>query len=168
MLRILGLDPGTARMGWGVIEGEEEPRLVAYGTLSTPAGRPLAERLHTLFQALRELVACYRPEVAALEELFFARNARTAFSVGQARGSALVALAESGLPVYEYTPLEVKMAVTGYGQAEKAQVQEMVRALLGLERVPHPDDAADALAVALCHFHSARMRALLERPPEGT
>lgn len=167
-MRILGLDPGTARMGWGVIEGEEEPRLVAYGTLSTPAGRPLAERLHTLFQALRELVACYRPEVAALEELFFARNARTAFSVGQARGSALVALAESGLPVYEYTPLEVKMAVTGYGQAEKAQVQEMVRALLGLERVPHPDDAADALAVALCHFHSARMRALLERPPEGT
>lgn len=162
-MRILGLDPGTARMGWGIIEGEEEPSLVAYGVLSTPAGRPLAERLHTLFQALRELVARYRPQAAALEELFFARNARTALAVGQARGSALVALAESGLPVYEYTPLQVKMAVTGYGQAEKAQVQEMVRALLGLERVPRPDDAADALAVALCHFHSARMQAILEQ-----
>jgi len=162
-VRILGLDPGTARMGWGIIEGEEEPSLVAYGVLSTPAGRPLAERLHTLFQALRELVARYRPQAAALEELFFARNARTALAVGQARGSALVALAESGLPVYEYTPLQVKMAVTGYGQAEKAQVQEMVRALLGLERVPRPDDAADALAVALCHFHSARMQAILEQ-----
>jgi crossover junction endodeoxyribonuclease RuvC len=150
-------------MGWGIIEGEEEPSLVAYGVLSTPAGRPLAERLHTLFQALRELVARYRPQAAALEELFFARNARTALAVGQARGSALVALAESGLPVYEYTPLQVKMAVTGYGQAEKAQVQEMVRALLGLERVPRPDDAADALAVALCHFHSARMQAILEQ-----
>ncbi|MGC9024802.1 MAG: crossover junction endodeoxyribonuclease RuvC, partial [Chloroflexia bacterium] len=91
------------------------------------------------------------------------RNTRTAFAVGQARGSALVALAESGLPVYEYTPLQVKMAVTGYGQAEKAQVQEMVRALLRLERVPRPDDAADALAVALCHFHSARMQAILEQ-----
>ncbi|MGB9724017.1 MAG: crossover junction endodeoxyribonuclease RuvC [Chloroflexia bacterium] len=162
-MRVLGLDPGTARMGWGVIEGEEEPSLVAYGTLSTPAGRPLADRLYALFQALRELVSRYRPQAAALEELFFARNTRTAFAVGQARGSALVALAESGLPVYEYTPLQVKMAVTGYGQAEKAQVQEMVRALLRLERVPRPDDAADALAVALCHFHSARMQAILEQ-----
>jgi crossover junction endodeoxyribonuclease RuvC len=160
-MRVLGIDPGTARMGWGVIEGDEEPRLVDYGTLTTPAGQPLSDRLHDLFLALREVVADHRPDTAALEELFFARNVRTAFSVGQARGAALVALAEAGLTVHEYSPLEVKMAVTGYGAAEKAQVQEMVRALLSLDEVPRPDDAADALAVALCHFHSARTQELI-------
>jgi len=160
-MRVLGVDPGTARMGWGVVEGEEEPRLVAYGTLTTPAGRPLAERLQYLCRALREVVAGHRPDTAALEELFFARNVRTAFAVGQARGAALVALAEAGLTVYEYSPLEVKQAVTGYGGADKAQVQEMVRALLSLDEIPRPDDAADALAVALCHLHSARTLALI-------
>lgn len=162
-MRVLGIDPGTARMGWGVIEGEGEPELVAYGTLTTPAGHPLAGRLHTLFQGLQKIVAQYDPEVAALEELFFARNVRTAFSVGQARGAALVALAAAGLPVREYSPLEVKQAVTGYGRAEKRQVQEMVRTLLNLEEIPRPDDAADALAVALCHFHSARMQQMIEQ-----
>jgi len=161
-VRILGLDPGTARMGWGIIEGEEDAHIVTYGTLTTPAGRPLAGRLHTLLQRLREIIRQHQPDAAALEELFFARNVRTAFAVGQARGVALVALAEAGLPVYEYSPLEVKQAVTGYGRAEKAQVQAMVRALLGLKEIPRPDDAADALAVALCHFHSVRMRILLE------
>ncbi len=160
-MRILGVDPGMARMGWGVIEGEEEPYCITYGTLTTPAGQPVAGRLFSLFRDLRQVVDRYRPEAAALEELYFARNVRTAFAVGQARGVALVALAEAGLPVYEYSPLEVKQAVTGYGQAEKAQVQQMVRALLGLEEVPRPDDAADALAVALCHFHSARMQRLI-------
>ena len=165
-MRVLGVDPGTARMGWGVVEGEESPRLVAYGTLTTPAGRPLAGRLHELLLGLREVVACHRPDTAALEELFFARNVRTAFAVGQARGAALVALAEAGLTVHEYSPLQVKMAVTGYGGAEKAQVQEMVRALLVLDEIPRPDDAADALAVALCHLHSARMQELLARAGE--
>ena len=160
-MRVLGVDPGTARMGWGVVEGDEEAQLVAYGTLTTPAGQPLATRLYTLHQELREVVARYRPDTAALEELFFARNVRTAFAVGQARGAALVALAEAGLSVHEYSPLEVKQAVTGYGAAEKAQVQEMVRALLSLDEIPRPDDAADALAVAVCHFHSARMQELL-------
>jgi len=160
-MRVLGVDPGTARMGWGIVEEEESPRLVAYGTLTTPAGRPLSRRLHDLFLALREVVARHRPDTAALEELFFARNARTAFAVGQARGAALVALAEAGLTVHEYSPLEVKMAVTGYGAADKAQVQEMVRALLSLAEIPRPDDAADALAVALCHLHSAHIQELL-------
>ncbi len=162
-MRVLGLDPGTARLGWGIVEGAEEPRAVAYGTLTTPAGRPLAGRLHALFCELRTLVARYTPDTAALEELFFARNVRTAFAVGQARGMALVALAEAGLAVHEYSPLEVKQAVTGYGRADKAQVQEMVRALLNLAEVPRPDDAADALAVALCHLHAARTQALLEQ-----
>jgi crossover junction endodeoxyribonuclease RuvC len=150
-------------MGWGIVEGEEDPRLVAYGTLTTPAGPPLAGRLLTLYQGLRDILARYRPDTAALEELFFARNVRTAFAVGQARGAALVALAEAGLAVHEYSPLEVKQAVTGYGAAEKAQVQEMVRALLSLAEIPRPDDAADALAVALCHFHSARTEEMLAR-----
>lgn len=162
-MRILGVDPGTARMGWGIIEGDEEPQLVAYGTLTTPAGQPLAGRLCVLFRELGDIVGRYRPTSAALEELFFARNVRTAFSVGQARGVALVVLAEAGLPVSEYSPLEVKQAVTGYGRADKRQVQEMVRALLGLEEIPRPDDAADALAVALCHFHSARTQELIRR-----
>lgn len=160
-MRVLGLDPGTARMGWGIVEGEETSHLVAYGTLTTPASEPLAGRLHFLFHELLRIIAQYRPEAAALEELFFARNVRTALAVGQARGVALLALAEAGLAVHEYSPLEVKQAVTGYGGADKRQVQEMVRALLSLDRIPRPDDAADALAVALCHLHSARTQRLL-------
>ncbi len=162
-MRILGLDPGTARMGWGIVEGEEEPRMVIYGCLTTPAGQPLAERLLALSRGLDEIIARYRPDAAAFEELFFSRNVRTAFAVGQARGAALVAMAAAGLPVYEYSPLEVKQAVTGYGRAEKAQIQEMVRALLGLDHIPSPDDAADALAIAICHFQSERTRMLIER-----
>jgi len=150
-----------ARMGWGIVEGEETPQLVAYGTLTTPARRSPADRLHSLFHELLQITERYRPQAAALEELFFARNVRTAFAVGQARGVALLALAEAGLPVHEYSPLEVKQAVTGYGGADKRQVQEMVRALLSLDHIPRPDDAADALAVALCHFHSARTQQLL-------
>ncbi len=156
-MRVLGLDPGTALLGWGVLEGEGEPHLVAYGVVKTPAGHSLAERLQMLVSRLREIVAHFTPDTAALEELFFARNVRTAFAVGQARGACLVALAEAGLPVHEYTPLQVKQAVTGYGRADKTQVQRMVRSLLHLEEIPRPDDAADALAVALCHFYSARM-----------
>lgn len=165
-MRVLGLDPGTARLGWGVIEGEEEPRLVGCGTLTTPANLPLATRLAQLFSELQTIVTQFRPEAAALEEIFFSRNARTAFAVGQARGAALVALAVAGIPVHEYTPLEVKQAVTGYGRAQKHQVQEMVRALLRLAEPPRPDDTADALAVAICHFHAARMQRLLAERTE--
>jgi crossover junction endodeoxyribonuclease RuvC len=137
-------------------------RAVDCGVILTPPDLPLAQRLLLLHRRLRELILLHRPQQGAVEKLFFQRNVRTALSVGQARGVALLALAEADLPVAEYTPLEVKQAVAGYGGADKPQVQQMVRALLGLAQVPQPDDAADALAVAICHLHSARMKALVE------
>ncbi len=158
----LGLDPGTAITGYGVIRYDGQ-RLtpIAHGVITTPAHVPLPQRLRTIYHELLALIAHHRPTEAAVEELFFARNVRTAIAVGQARGVALLALAEAGVPVHEYTPLQVKQAVAGYGQAAKSQVQEMVRLLLDLETIPQPDDAADALAVAICHAHSARLSALL-------
>ena len=132
------------------------------GVILTTPDLPLAQRLLLLHRRLRELILLHRHQQGAVEKLFFQRNVRTALSVGQARGVALLALAEADLPVAEYTPLEVKQAVAGYGGADKPQVQQMVRALLGLAQVPQPDDAADALAVAICHLHSARMKALVE------
>jgi crossover junction endodeoxyribonuclease RuvC len=122
----------------------------------------MAQRLIDLHQKLGELIGQFHPDAAAVEDLFFATNARTAMSVGQARGVLLLTLAQAGLPVFEYTPLQVKQAVTGYGQADKNQVQQMVRMLLHLEELPRPDDAADALAVSICHHHSAKMQSLLD------
>ena len=122
----------------------------------------MPERLLQLYEKLKELVELHRPGSGAVEKLFFARNVKTALTVGQARGVAMLALAEAGVSVAEYTPKEVKQAVAGYGGADKSQVQKMVQSLLGLEDIPHPDDAADALAVAICHLHSARMRSLEE------
>jgi crossover junction endodeoxyribonuclease RuvC len=162
-MRVLGIDPGTATTGYGVVEevkGELKP--LAFGVIRTPADQPLPVRLQLIYRAVRELAAAWKPTAAAVEELFFSSNVRTAMSVGQARGVALLALADGDLTVAEYTPLVVKQAVTGYGNADKAQVQEMVRLLLGLAEVPRPDDAADALAVAICHLHSARLNALAE------
>ncbi len=160
----LGIDPGTAITGYGLVrEGTEGLRLVDCGVITTPAGQPLAERLQTIYRGLAELIAAHRPDAAAVEELFFSRNVRTALSVGHARGVTLLALADAGLPIYEYKPLEVKQAIAGYGGADKRQVQEMVRMLLNLESIPRPDDAADAVAVAVCHIHSARMRALIDQ-----
>ncbi|HFD40425.1 MAG TPA: crossover junction endodeoxyribonuclease RuvC [Anaerolineae bacterium] len=160
----LGIDPGTAITGYGLVrEGAEGLRLVDCGVITTPAGQPLAERLQTIYRGLAELIAAHRPDAAAVEELFFSRNVRTALSVGHARGVTLLALADAGLPIYEYKPLEVKQAIAGYGGADKRQVQEMVRMLLNLESIPRPDDAADAVAVAVCHIHSARMRALIDQ-----
>lgn len=150
----VGIDPGTARLGYGVID-EEGPHALAYGVVETPAGLPMPERLLLLFDGVSTLLAEHRPDALAVEQLFFARNTTTAMAVGQARGVVLLAAARAGLPVAEYTPAEVKQAVVGYGRADKGQMQEMVRLLLGLERVPHPDDAADALAVALCHAQTA-------------
>jgi crossover junction endodeoxyribonuclease RuvC len=159
---VLGIDPGTATTGYGVIRGDDrEPMLVAYGTVQTPAGAPMPERLLSLYRALTELIALHRPETGAVEKLFFQRNVSTAMTVGQARGVALLALAEAGLSVGEYNPRDVKQAVTGYGAADKGQMQAMVRAILNLAELPRPDDAADALAVAICHFHSARLKALI-------
>jgi crossover junction endodeoxyribonuclease RuvC len=160
-MRVLGIDPGTAITGYGVVgevQGELQP--LAFGVIKTPADQPLPRRLQLIYRAISDLAAEWKPAAAAVEELFFSRNVRTAMSVGQARGVALLALADAGLDVAEYTPLAIKQAVTGYGNADKAQMQEMVRLLLRLEKVPRPDDAADALAVAICHLHSARLAAL--------
>lgn len=158
---VLGIDPGTAITGYGLVrEDKEGLALVRCGVITTPAGQPLPKRLQAIYCGLMAIIGEHRPDQAAVEELFFSRNVRTALSVGQARGVVLLAAAEAGLPLYEYKPLEVKQTVAGYGGADKRQVQEMVRLLLNLERVPEPDDAADAVAVAVCHIHSARMRAL--------
>ena len=140
------------------VQGDLKP--LAFGVIRTPAGQPLPMRLQVIYRAIRELAGQWGPAAAAVEELFFSSNVRTAMNVGQARGVALLALADSNLPVAEYTPLAVKQAVTGYGRADKGQMQEMVRLLLGLAEAPRPDDAADALAVAICHLHSARLGAL--------
>lgn len=154
-MRTLGIDPGTAILGWGVVDtAAGQLALVAVGTLTTPAGMAQPERLCLLYDGLRELIARYRPDSAAIEELFFGKNVNTALSVGQARGVALLALAQAGLPVAEYKPLAVKQAVAGYGGADKKQMQEMVRLTLGLAAPPRPDDAADALAVAICHAYT--------------
>jgi crossover junction endodeoxyribonuclease RuvC len=160
-MRVLGIDPGTATTGYGVVEEVQgELKSVTFGVIRTPPDQPLPVRLQLIYRAIRELAGQWGPASAAVEELFFSSNVRTAMNVGQARGVALLALADSDLPVAEYTPLAVKQAVTGYGKADKAQMQEMVRLLLGLAEPPRPDDAADALAVAICHLHSARLRAL--------
>jgi crossover junction endodeoxyribonuclease RuvC len=156
----IGIDPGTASSGYGLVSENPEGalELVDYGVIATPAGQPMPERLRQLHQALSEVLALHHPDSGAVEKLFFQRNVSTAISVGQARGVALLALAQGGIPVSEYSPGEVKQAIAGYGAADKRQVQEMVRTLLAMPTIPQPDDAADALAVAICHIHSSQMR----------
>lgn len=149
---VLGVDPGTAITGFGVVERRSGAiRSLEYGVIRTPAGLPLPERLDRLFRELQAVLARHPVEVAAVEQLFFNKNVQTALSVGQARGVVLLAAAQAGLPVSEYTPPQVKQAVTGEGRAVKHQVAYMITRLLGLKAVPRPDDAADALAVAVCH-----------------
>lgn len=161
-MRVLGIDPGTAITGYGIVEGEGDNLTpVTYGAITTPADQPLPQRLQQIYRQLQALIAEWRPQSAAVEELFFSKNARTALVVGHARGVALLALADAGLPIQEYKPAEVKQAVAGYGGAPKDQVQGMVQLLLGLDEIPRPDDAADALAVAICHFHSAHWQSLV-------
>lgn len=153
---VIGIDPGTATTGYGFIREPDngDLELVDYGVIETPADSPMPERLMQLYSGLTHLLSLHRPQSGAVEKLFFQRNVTTAISVGQARGVALLALAQAGVPVGEYSPREVKQAVASYGDADKRQMQEMVRILLGMPAVPHPDDAADALAVAICHVHS--------------
>jgi len=160
-IRVLGLDPGIAMMGYGIIE-ENEGNLIAieYGGLSTPAKQATSERLRILYEGIIAIIERHKPTEVAVE-LFVARNLRTALMVGQARGVALLAAANKGLPVYDYTPLQVKQRVSGYGRGEKRQIQEMVRMQLELDCIPKPDDAADALAVAICHISEARLSRLL-------
>jgi crossover junction endodeoxyribonuclease RuvC len=161
-MRVLGIDPGIARCGYGVIEenARGDHSLVDCGVIETPKTDTLPQRLYTLRTALHKLVTAHKPDESAVEELFFATNAKTAITVGQARGVVLLSLFESGLTIAEYTPLQVKQSVSGYGQADKAQMQEMVRVLLRLPKAPKPDDAADACAIALTHLYSRKMNAL--------
>ncbi|MCX7669037.1 MAG: crossover junction endodeoxyribonuclease RuvC [Anaerolineae bacterium] len=161
---VLGIDPGTATTGYGVVEEDAsgEARLVRYGVIATAPTAAMPERLLTIHRQMTDLIAATRPAAIAIEELFFKRNVTTALTVGQARGVVLLAAAQSGVPVFEYKPAEVKQALVGYGNADKAQIQEMVRMLLDLPAVPRPDDAADAVAVAVCHLHSQRLRRLMD------
>ncbi len=153
---VLGIDPGTAITGYGVVTEEGSTTLArAYGVIRTPANQPLPQRLVTIYAELNALLDAYQPTAVAVEEVFFSKNARTALSVGHARGVVLLAVAQRSIPLFHYKPTQVKQAVTGYGGADKRQIQEMVRMLLGLDDIPRPDDAADALAIALCHLHSA-------------
>ncbi|HTI13269.1 MAG TPA: crossover junction endodeoxyribonuclease RuvC [Dictyobacter sp.] len=152
----LGIDPGTAIVGYAVVMAQgNKLSLLACDVITTPAKKPLAQRLQIIYEGLSKLIATYKPQEAAMEELFFSKNTRTAMTVGQARGVAMLALANGGLSVAEYTPKQVKQAVTGYGGADKNQVGEMVRMLLKLSAIPRPDDAADAAAVAICHLNTA-------------
>lgn len=162
---VIGLDPGTATTGYGLVNEAVDGSLhvVAYGVITTPARTPLPERLVQLHNELKQLLLLHKPDTSAVEKLFFQKNVTTAISVAQARGAALVALAQAGLDVEEYTPNEVKQAVAGYGSAGKNQVQQMVRTLLQMDDIPRPDDAADALAVAICHLHARRYRSLLDQ-----
>jgi len=151
---ILGIDPGTAITGYGIIEKGRKLELITYGCIKTSTDLSTAERLDKTYKELKTLIKKYKPEIAAVEDIFFFKNLKTAIKVSQARGVILLAIAQSKIRVAEYTPLQIKQAVACYGRAEKLQVQKMVKAILGLEEIPKPDDAADALAVAICCAHS--------------
>ena len=156
---ILGIDPGYAILGWGVIEKTGNHfRAIDYGAVTTDKDTEMPRRLEILYDRLREIIEEYRPEEASIEKLFFNTNTTTAINVGQARGVAILACMKGGLKVAEYTPLEIKQALVGYGRADKKQVQFMVKTMLNLSEVPKPDDTADALAAAICHGHSADNR----------
>ena len=155
-MRILGIDPGYAIVGWGVVEYQASRFCpLGYGAVTTNAGVEFTRRLADIYDGITEIITRYQPQAMAVEKLFFNTNTTTAIMVAEARGCILLAARKAGLPVYEYTPLQVKQAVTGYGRAEKKQIQEMIRILLHLDAVPKPDDTADALAMAICHAHSA-------------
>ncbi len=154
-MRILGIDPGTATTGFGVIDWQVgKAKFVSAGVITTPAGEEMPRRLLTIQKELAQLIKEFKPDQFAVELLYFAANVTTAMTVGQARGVVIVTAAEAGLGVHEYTPLQVKQAITGYGRADKKQIQEMVKTMLGLPEIPKPDDAADGLAIAITHAHS--------------
>lgn len=155
-MRILGIDPGLAIVGWGVIESDGgRYRPVAYGAIRTPAHTELPLRLQMIYADMKTIISKYRPEEMAVEELFFTNNITTGIAVAEARGVILLSASQHALPVFEYTPMQVKQAVVGYGNATKHQVQEMTKRLLHLDKLPKPDDAADAIAIALCHARSS-------------
>jgi len=162
-LLVLGIDPGTATTGYGLVEEDDgDFHLVKCGVVSTPAGMPLEKRLLLLYDELSRIVANYHPEEMAVEEVFFGKNVTTAIAVSHGRGIALLVAAQNGIPVFSYKPAEIKQSVAGYGNADKHQMQTMIKMLLSLEQVPKPDDAADAVAVAICHIQQNRYRSLVE------
>ena len=165
-MRILGIDPGIATIGFGLVAGERgQAQMITYGAITTPAGVPLSRRLYQISQDMEELIGKLRPDVISIEELFFNNNITTGIAVAHGRGVILCAAEKCGVPVFEYTPSQVKQAVVGYGKAEKRQVMEMTRMLLRLKAVPRPDDAADALALALCHARCSTSQ--LRQNPEA-
>lgn len=158
-MRILGIDPGVATIGFGLVEADRvKAHMVTYGAITTPAGLPLSKRLYQISNDMESLIGQLKPEVISIEELFFNNNITTGIAVAHGRGVLLLAAEKCGIPLFEYTPSQVKMAVVGYGKAEKRQVMDMTRRLLHLSSVPRPDDAADALALALCHARSFTSR----------
>lgn len=157
----LGIDPGMATLGYGLVTlDRDQLRAISYGVITTPAGMETSMRLRTLYEGITDLIARYQPTDMAVEQLFFAKNPKTILAVGQARGVTLLAGANKELRIAEYTPLQVKQAVSDYGRGAKSQVQAMVKLLLQLDEIPHPDDAADALAIAICHLSTERVRGI--------
>ncbi|MBC7190595.1 crossover junction endodeoxyribonuclease RuvC [Candidatus Aerophobetes bacterium] len=157
---ILGVDPGTAATGYGVIEAEEIPRLIEYGCLRTSSKKDMTLRLREIYIKIKEIVDKFSPQEIAVEDVFFNQNIKTALSVGQARGVILLAVSSRGAKVFSYTPSEVKQAIAGYGRARKEQIQHMIKNTLKLSFIPTPDDASDAIAVALCHFYSRKLKSV--------
>lgn len=161
IMRILGIDPGIAIVGYGVVDKVgNQYKTVAYDAVTTKAHTPLEDRLEKVYNGVCEIIKEYKPDAMSIEELFFNNNAKTALTVGQARGVIILAAVQNHVPVYEYTPLQVKQALTGYGRAGKTQIQQMMRSMLGLAEVPKPDDVADALAIAVCHGNSMRFNSI--------
>jgi len=155
-MRILGIDPGYAIMGYGIVDKEgNKYKLVDFGVLTTQPDSEMPHRLKSIYSDLMALIAEFEPDAAAVEELFFNTNAKTAILVAQARGAAILACANSALSIYEYTPLQIKQALTGYGRADKNQIQQVIKSILNLKEIPKPDDAADAVAAAICHGNSS-------------
>lgn len=168
-MRILGIDPGYAIMGYGIVDLKGNHFTpVTYGSITTDKDMAMPDRLKHLYTMLMEIIEEYHPEVASIEELFFNTNTTTAILVGQARGVAILACANSGIEIAEYTPLQIKQGIIGYGRAEKKQIQTMVKTILNLKEVPKPDDTADALAAAICHGHSAACSQKMKRIRTGT
>ncbi len=164
-MRVLGIDPGTLTSGYGIV-AEEDHKLfhVVSGGISPSANQPFPKRLKKIYEELEKIISKHRPHVVVIEDLFVSKNIKSALKLGHARGVAILAAMNADLPVFEYAPLEVKQAVVGHGKAEKKQVQLMVKAILDMPKIPHPADAADALAAAICHIHSSRLREILKSP----
>ncbi len=163
-MRVLGIDPGSSITGYGIVdEADNKLLLCKCGAISSQAAKLFPDKLKRIYDGLSDIISECRPDIAVVENIFLSKNVRSAIKMGHARGVAILSCVNAGLPVFEYTPLEIKMAVVGYGAAEKAQVQEMVRRILNLDKIPESEDASDAIAAAVCHIHSAKIRGIIEK-----